>query len=124
MDMLAYCRAMAAFCRQRAAFEDQNDAFWIIEAEKWDKLISDYASPQSEIRTGQTAPSRRARLTTGMALNCLGSSPSQNSEYLPWVDGVKKGLRSPANSDSADASDETGGDDDGSADRGSGQPVL
>jgi hypothetical protein len=124
MDMLAYCRAMAAFCRQRAAFEDQNDTFWIIEAEKWDKLISDYASPQSEIRTGQTARSRSARLATGMALNCLGSSPSQNPEYLPWVDAVEKGLRSSANRDSTDASDGTGGDDDGSADRGSGQPVL
>ena len=60
MDMLAYCRAMAAFCRQRAAFEDQNNAFWISEAEKWDKLIFEYASPQSQTRTGQTARSRSA----------------------------------------------------------------
>lgn len=60
MDMFAYCRAMAVLCRQRAAFEDQNDAFWISEAEKWDKLISEYLSPQSQIRTGQTARSTSA----------------------------------------------------------------
>jgi hypothetical protein len=55
MDMLAHCRAMAAFCRQRAAFEDENDAFWIREAMEWDKLISEFASPQPQIRTGQAA---------------------------------------------------------------------
>jgi hypothetical protein len=54
MDVLAHCRAMAAFCRQRAEFENENDTFWLGEAEEWDKLISDYSSPQSQIRTGQT----------------------------------------------------------------------
>jgi hypothetical protein len=50
MDMLAHCRAMAAFCRQRARFEDENDAFWIGEAEEWDKLIiraRDLSTPNS-----------------------------------------------------------------------------
>jgi hypothetical protein len=60
MDMLAHCRAMAAFCRQRAAFEDENDAFWIREAKEWDKLISEFASPQPQIRTGQAAQGRSA----------------------------------------------------------------
>jgi len=60
MDMLAHCRAMAAFCRQRAVFEGENDTFWTSEAEEWDKLISEYASPQPQIRTGQTARSRSA----------------------------------------------------------------
>jgi hypothetical protein len=46
MDVLAYCYAMAAFCRQRAEFEDENDTFWTREAEEWDKLISEYASPR------------------------------------------------------------------------------
>ena len=46
MDVLAYCHAMAAFCRQRAELEDENDAFWTREAEEWDKLISEYASPR------------------------------------------------------------------------------
>jgi hypothetical protein len=46
MDMSAYCRSMAAFCRQRAKFEGENDAFWIREAEEWDKLIFEYPSAQ------------------------------------------------------------------------------
>ena len=46
MDVLAYCRAMTAFCRQRSAFEGENDTFWTCEAEEWDKLISEYASPR------------------------------------------------------------------------------
>jgi hypothetical protein len=54
MDVLAYCRAMAAFCRQRAEFEGENDTFWTIEAEQWDRLISEYASPRSQSRTAQT----------------------------------------------------------------------
>jgi hypothetical protein len=58
MDVLAHCRAMAAFCRQRVAFENENDAFWLSEAEEWDKLISEYSSPQSQTGTGQTARSR------------------------------------------------------------------
>jgi hypothetical protein len=58
MDVLAHCRAMAAFCRQRLVFENENDAFWLSEAEEWDKLISEYSSPQSQMRTGQTARSR------------------------------------------------------------------
>ncbi len=41
MDMFAHCRAMAAFCRQRARFESENNAFWIREADEWDKLISE-----------------------------------------------------------------------------------
>ena len=45
MDVLAHCRAMAAFCRQRTEFEGENDTFWTCEAEQWDKLISEYASP-------------------------------------------------------------------------------
>jgi hypothetical protein len=57
MDVLAHCRAMAAFCRQRVAFENENDAFWLSEAEEWDKLISEYSRPQSQNRTGQTARS-------------------------------------------------------------------
>ena len=52
MDVLAYCRAMAAFCRQRAEFEGENDTFWISEAEQWDNLIFEYASPRSQSRTG------------------------------------------------------------------------
>jgi hypothetical protein len=60
MDMLAHSRAMAAFCRQRARFGDENDAFWIGEAEEWDKLISEYATLQPQIRTGQTAPGKSA----------------------------------------------------------------
>jgi hypothetical protein len=79
MDMLAHCRAMAAFCRQRAAFEDENDAFWIREAKEWDKLISEFASPQPQIRTEQAARGRSAMATTEMALDCLGSSPSEIS---------------------------------------------
>jgi hypothetical protein len=51
MDVHAYCRAMAAFCRQRAAFEGENDTFWTNEAEEWDGLISEYASPQPQSRT-------------------------------------------------------------------------
>ena len=58
MDMLAHCLAMATFCRQRAAFEDENDAFWIREAKEWDKLISECASPQPQIRTGQAVRGR------------------------------------------------------------------
>jgi hypothetical protein len=54
MDVLAYCRAMAAFCRQRAAFEGEDDAFWTSEAEEWDKLITEYASPPPQSRTVQT----------------------------------------------------------------------
>ena len=54
MDVLAYCRAMAAFCRQRSEFEDENDTFWASEAEEWDKLISEYASPLAQSRTAQT----------------------------------------------------------------------
>jgi hypothetical protein len=54
MDVLAYCRAMAAFCRQRSEFEDENDAFWTCEAEAWDRLISEYASPRPQSRTSQT----------------------------------------------------------------------
>ncbi len=54
MDVLAYCRAMAAFCRQRAAFEGENDTFWTSEAEEWDKLITEYASPRPQCRTAQT----------------------------------------------------------------------
>jgi hypothetical protein len=46
MDVLAYCRVMAAFCRQRVEFEGENDKFWTSEAEEWDKLISEYASPR------------------------------------------------------------------------------
>ena len=57
MDVLAHCRAMAAFCRQRVAFENENDAFWLSEAEEWDKLISEYSSPQFQTRTGKTARS-------------------------------------------------------------------
>jgi hypothetical protein len=53
MDVLAYCRAMAAFCRQRSEFEDENDTFWTSEAEEWDKLISEYASPRPQSRTSQ-----------------------------------------------------------------------
>jgi hypothetical protein len=60
MDMLAHCRAMAAFCRQRAKLENENDAFWIGEAKEWDKLISEYATLQPQIRTGQTAPGKSA----------------------------------------------------------------
>jgi hypothetical protein len=48
MDVLAYCRAMAAFCRQRSEFEDENDAFWTCEAEAWDRLIFEYASPRPQ----------------------------------------------------------------------------
>jgi hypothetical protein len=58
MDVLAHCRAMAAFCRQRVALDNENDAFWLSEAEEWDKLISEYATPISQNRTGQTAGSR------------------------------------------------------------------
>jgi hypothetical protein len=58
MDVLAHCRAMAAFCRQRVAFDNESDAFWLSEAEEWDKLISEYAIPKSQNRTGQTARSR------------------------------------------------------------------
>jgi len=65
MDMLAHCRAMAAFGRQRAAFEDENDAFWIGEAMEWDKLISEYASPQPQVRTGQAARGRSAMANAG-----------------------------------------------------------
>jgi len=54
MDVPAYCRAMAAFCRQRAEFEGENDTFWTIEAEEWDELISEYASPRLQSRTAQT----------------------------------------------------------------------
>jgi hypothetical protein len=54
MDVLAYCRAMAALCRQRADFEGENDTFWTSEAEEWDKLISEYASPRPASRTAQT----------------------------------------------------------------------
>jgi hypothetical protein len=54
MDVHAYCRAMAAFCRQRTEFEGENDTFWACEAEEWDKLISEYASPRSLSRTSQT----------------------------------------------------------------------
>jgi hypothetical protein len=39
---------------------DENDAFWIGEAEEWDKLISEYATLQPQIRTGQTAPGKSA----------------------------------------------------------------
>jgi hypothetical protein len=49
----AYCRAMAAFCRQRAEFEGENDTFWASEAEEWDKLIFEYASPRPQSRTSQ-----------------------------------------------------------------------
>jgi hypothetical protein len=45
---------MAAFCRQRAAFEGENDTFWTSEAEEWDKLITEYASPRPQSRTAQT----------------------------------------------------------------------
>jgi len=61
MDVLAHCRAMAAFCRQRAAFEGENDAFWSREADAWDKLISEYASPQPQLQIARTAPRRSAR---------------------------------------------------------------
>ncbi len=54
MDVLAYCRVMAAFCRQRAAFEGENDTFWTSEAEEWDKLITEHASPLAQSRTAQT----------------------------------------------------------------------
>jgi hypothetical protein len=54
MGVLAYCRAMAAFCRQRAAFEGEDDTFWTSEAEEWDKLITEYASPRPQSRTSQT----------------------------------------------------------------------
>jgi hypothetical protein len=54
MDVLAYCRAMAAFCRQRADFEGEDDTFWTSEAEEWDELISEYASPRPQSRTAQT----------------------------------------------------------------------
>jgi hypothetical protein len=60
MDVLAHCRAMAAFCRQHVAFEDENDTFWLREAEEWDKLLSEYASQQPEIRTVRTTRSRSA----------------------------------------------------------------
>jgi hypothetical protein len=53
MDVHAYCRAMAAFCRQRAGFKGENDTFWTSEAEEWDKLISEYASPRPQSRTSQ-----------------------------------------------------------------------
>jgi hypothetical protein len=54
MDVLAYCRAMAAFCRQRVEFEGENDTFWTSEAEEWDRLISEYATPRPQSRTAQT----------------------------------------------------------------------
>jgi hypothetical protein len=54
MDVLAYCRAMAAFCRQRAEFDGEDDTFWTSEAEEWDELIFEYASPRSQSRTAQT----------------------------------------------------------------------
>ena len=44
MNMGTYCRAMAAFCRQRAHFEGEYEAFWLEEAEEWNKLVSGYAS--------------------------------------------------------------------------------
>ena len=44
MNMLSYCRAMVAFCRQRARFETESEAFWIEEADEWNKLASGYAS--------------------------------------------------------------------------------
>ena len=56
MDVLAYCRAMAAFCRQRAEFDGENDTFWASEAAEWDKLISEYASPRSQLRTRTSSP--------------------------------------------------------------------
>jgi len=46
---------MVAFCRQRAALEYEDDAFWIREAEEWDKLIAEYASRQ--VRTGRATQS-------------------------------------------------------------------
>jgi hypothetical protein len=61
MDVLAYCRAMVAFCRQRSAFEGENDTFWTSEAEEWDKLISEYASPRPQSRTSQIGWSQRLR---------------------------------------------------------------
>jgi hypothetical protein len=54
MDVLAYCRAMAGFCRQRVEFEGEDDTFWTREAEEWDELISEYASPRPQGRTSQT----------------------------------------------------------------------
>lgn len=58
MDMLAHCRAMAAFCRQRGTFENENDAFWLREADEWDKLISEHANQPAEIRTRRKTRSR------------------------------------------------------------------
>jgi hypothetical protein len=60
MDMLAYWDAMANFCRQRAAFENEDDAFWIREAKEWDKLISEFASPQLQNPNRTNGP-RQAR---------------------------------------------------------------
>jgi hypothetical protein len=56
MDVLAYCRAMAAFCRQRGVFEGESDTFWSSEAAEWDKLISEYTSPRSQLRTRTSSP--------------------------------------------------------------------
>jgi hypothetical protein len=56
MDVLAYCRAMAAFCRQRGVFEGESDTFWNSEATEWDKLISEHASPRSQLRTRASSP--------------------------------------------------------------------
>jgi hypothetical protein len=53
MDMFAHCRAMAAFCRPRARFEGENNEFWIREAEEWDKLIFEYATPTAPAASGR-----------------------------------------------------------------------
>jgi hypothetical protein len=69
MDMLVHCRAMAAFCRQRAAFEGENDAFWGKEAEDWDRMISEHASPPSQIQHVQQAGDWNALADGGDSLN-------------------------------------------------------
>jgi hypothetical protein len=70
MDMLAHCRAMAAFCRQHARFEDVNDAFWIGEAEEWDKLISEYAILQPKFEPDKQPEAGALQLVIAMTLNC------------------------------------------------------
>src|SRR5580704_335363 len=81
MDVLAYCRAMAAFCRQRGVFEGESDAFWSSEAAEWDKLISEYASPRSQLRTRTSSPEEER--TIGVADRILSAAGSLQVHQTP-----------------------------------------
>jgi len=103
MDLITRCRAMAAFCRQRAKFEGENDAFWITEAEEWDRLISQHADPHAEEHKSRATgpvwrPAIGSQRTNGISLfryNCPLSS-SQQSSCRGFCELILERIRSPS----------------------------